>query len=191
MSLALHSDHYRPEDKADHVEVAPEEAAPRNPPRQDNSHSPGPAGQMSSCPAIASRLHPGPKALARPCPHSDKGGGSQQQQPEGPGENKELNIEIKGTLTNGRWGKLLPSRLSSLPCSAPMAAGTLPALPRSRHLSRTQREPRSEPSALHNPGAGPAVLTAKCKGLTGMVLSTSSRQLKDISRSCNSNNTEP
>lgn len=28
-------------------------------------------------------------------------------------------------------------------------------------------------------------LTAKCKGLTGMVLSTSSRQLKDISKSCN------
>jgi hypothetical protein len=28
-------------------------------------------------------------------------------------------------------------------------------------------------------------LTAKCKGLTGMVLSTSSRQLKDISKSYN------
>lgn len=28
-------------------------------------------------------------------------------------------------------------------------------------------------------------LTAKCKGLTGTVLSTSSRQLKDISKSCN------
>lgn len=45
--------------------------------------------------------------------------------------------------------------------------------------------PNPEPSALCYPGAGPAVLTAKCKGLTGMVLSTSSRQLKDISRSCN------
>lgn len=52
------------------------------------------------------------KALAHshPCPHSDKGGGSQQQQPENPGKIKEFNIQIKGTLTDSLWGKLFPSR---------------------------------------------------------------------------------
>lgn len=85
------------------------------------------------------------------------------------------------------------------------AAASLPALPhaalwpmwwpspRCRGAAALQGtvNPSTEPSALCHPGAGPAVLTAKCKGLTGMVLSTSSRQLKDISRSCDSRNTKP
>lgn len=93
----------------------------------------------------------------------------------------------------GRLGSSPPHRLLGplrlLACTVPRPSPDHCLLPHPHGKAEARTE-----SQVHAPTCGADKdkegdeksrgLTAKCKGLTGMVLSTSSRQLKDISKSC-------
>lgn len=114
---------------------------------------------------------------------------------EGCGQPIDTTQDTVSFCSSGPWGdsnqqsplKALQP-LGFFTCTMPSPLQTTACLP---HLHKTEQGQFTVCAPACGSGEDKAgkkkrlELTAKCKGLTGMVLSTSSRQLKDISKSCN------